>query len=342
MANTYRVEKVDVPNYTEEDWKQYFEFRLRVFAQQQEASPFASWRDLKYLTLNSFQEKGEHSYMVWKNELPERIIVLSVVFKDDLKRRFTTINNGWNEDKIEVNLLRELFPIFINFDEYSNALALRSKNGLNDYVHEKYSAKLASVAKQSELNIKEANIDKINSWLLEAPVKFPDFEMRFYDEIPEEMLEEYAAMFTQMLKDMPANSMIDDPTVTADVIRNRQETFKVKDYGIYSYLVLNETSEIIAKTHVSFKRKSAQRMTQHMTGVKKEYRGLGLSKWIKAAMFKKLVHDFPELEILRTETHPDNHASRELSKQMGYKQVGTSKEFLIERTTILQHLGQVK
>jgi len=91
------------------------------------------------------------------------------------------------------------------------------------------------------------------------------------------------------------------------------------------------------KVFLSLKR--PQEMYQHMTGVMERYRGLGLSKWLKAAMYKKLISDFPELEKIVTWTHPDNHPSKELSKQMGYKMRSIEKKYLIDRANIVQYLN---
>lgn len=338
MKNSYRIEKVDTLNYTNEDWKRYFDFQTKNFALKNEQMPFKSWEDLKAHTFKALKESEEYTYMVWENEQENRTLIFSTMFKDDLDKRFTYLKNGKDNENLEASLLEEVFSKFIDFDEKSNALAFRSKNGMNDFVEDLYGARIGSISNLSELYIKEANVEKIDCWLKEAPAKFPNLRIAFYDEIPDDLLDEYAALFTQLQEDMPANSFIEDAKVTAAEIKARQEVFKKVDYCIYSYLIFNEANQLIAKTHVSLKRKLPQEMYQHMTGVMEKYRGNGLSKWLKAAMYKKLTADFPELEKIKTETHPDNHPSRELSKQMGYKKVGIAKEFLIDKATIIQHL----
>ena len=338
MENNYRVEKVDTLIYTDEDWKRYFDFRTKSFALKSEPMPFDSWEELKAINIKSLKESGDYTFMVWKNGKENRTVIFSTMFKDDLERRFTYLMTKKDEENLEAGLLEKMFREYIDFDTTSNSLAIYSKNGMNDFVEDLYGAKLGSISELYELNIKDANIEKIDSWLAEAPAKFPNLRIAFYDEIPDDLLEEYAAMFTQMHEDMPANSFIDDMTVTAASIKARQEIFKQINYSIYNYLIFNEANQIIAKTHVSLKRKLPQVMYQHMTGVKESYRGRGLSKWLKAAMYKKLIKDFPELEKITTDTHPENHPSRELSKQMGYKRIGTAKEFLIERADIVEYL----
>jgi len=339
MKSSYRLEKIDHLTYTEEDWKRYYDFRIKSCALKGIPMPFDSLEALKDRNLQSIKEKGQEIYKVWKNKQENGTFYFSLDFKDDLKKRSTYLNNDMNDKYLETNLLEMVFKKFINYDETSNALVIDSKEGMNDYIEDYFGAYVGSIVESYELNVKEANVEKIDAWLAEAPAKFPNLRIAFYEEIPDDLLEEYSAFFTQMNKDISGNSDSFDPIVTAASIHSRQETGKLKHYRTYSYLIFNSANQLIAKTNVFVNLKQPQKMQQYMTGVMKKYRGRGLSKWLKAAMFKKMMADFPELEKIKTEAHPENHASRELSKQMGYKRMGTAKEFLIDRAKIVQYLN---
>lgn len=339
MKNNYRIEKIDHLTYTEEDWKRYYDFRIKSCALKGIPMPFDSLEALKDRNLQSIKE-GQEIYKVWKNEQENGTFIFSLDFKDDLEKRSTYLNNDMNDKYLESNLLEMILQKFIDYDETSNSLSMQSKEGMNDYIEDYFGAYVGSIVEFYELNVKEANVEKIDAWLAEAPAKFPNLRIAFYKEIPDDLLEEYAAFFTQMNKDMPANSDF-DPTVTAASIKSRQEAGKLKHYCAYSYLIFNEANQLIAKTNVFGNLKQPKKMHQYMTGVMENYRGRGLSKWLKAAMFNKLTADFPELEKIETEAHPENHASRELSKQMGYKRMGSYKEFLIDRANIIKHLDSI-
>lgn len=338
MKSNFRIEKVDKKKYSDEDWKRFFDFLSTCFGLKNEPMPYDSWLALKDQIIKADKEADEHMYMVWENEEVNRTFIFSIKYKDDLNKRFTYLQNWRGNEKLDPRLLEKIFIEFIGFDEKSTALALRSDDGANDYVESRYGAKVGSNSETFELHIKEAKKKLIDEWLEQAPSKHPNLRIAFYDEIPDDLLEEFAALFSQLMADMPENSIVEDTKVTAATIKARQEAFKVKDYCIYNFLIFNEADELIAKTHVSLKRKRPKVMYQHMTGVMENYRGRGLSKWLKAAMFKKLNADFPELEVITTQTHPENHASKGLSKQMGYKKTGTAKEFIIDRSNIISFL----
>lgn len=334
--NNYRLEKIDHLTYTDQDWKRYYDFRIKNSALKGEPMPFNSMEKLKERNLESIKERGQEIYMVWKNGQENGTFYFSIEFKDDLEKRFTYLYNQMNDQFLEPNLLNMIFKQFIDYDETSNFLALCSEAGINDYVADKYSAQIGSELAFYELNVKEANVEKIDTWLAESPAKFPDFRIELFVGIPDDLLEEYAALYRQLWKDMPANSALGEVNITAEGIKAKQE--EESDYCAYRYVVFNKANQLIAKTYVVVNVKQPQVIDQYMTGVKEKYRRRGLSKWIKAAMFKKLTTDFPELEKITTEAHPENHGSRALSKQMGYKKTGAQKEFLIDRSTIVQHL----
>lgn len=299
--------------------------------------PFESLEKLKEFNLKSIKE-GKEIYQVWKNEQENGTFVFSTEFKDDLEKRYTYLNNYMNDKYLASNLLEMIFNKFIDYDENSNSLAIDSINGMNDYVADVYDAQVASTLAFYELNIKEANVEKIDAWLAEAPAKFPNLRIALYTELPDDLIEEYAALYRQLWADMPNNSTLDDVQITAEGIKSAQEAGKKSKHCAYRYVVFNENNQLIAKTYVVVNLEQPQVVEQFMTGVMEKYRGRGLSKWIKAAMFKKLVTDFPELEKIETTAHPDNHPSRELSKQMGYKRTGGEKGFLIDRANIVQCL----
>lgn len=339
MKNNYRIDKVDHLIYTNEDWKCYYDFRIKSSALKGIPLHFGSWEKLKERSLELIRDRGQEIYQVWKNGQENGIFYFSIEFKDDLEKRFTYLDNYMNDKYLEANLLEIIFKKFVDYDETSNSLAIHSKDGMNDYVTDLYNANIGSSLAFYELNIKDANIKKIDAWLAEAPDKFPNLRIELYTEIPDDLLEEYAAFYMQMLEDMPANSTLHEIKITAESIKSIQERGKLINFYAYRYLIFNEANQLIAKTYVAVNLKRPQVIDQYTTGVMEKHRGRGLSKWLKAAMFKKLIEDFPELEKIKTEAHPENYPSIELSKQMGYKKVGGEKGFLLDRAKIVQYLN---
>ncbi|MDA7502084.1 GNAT family N-acetyltransferase [Chitinophagales bacterium] len=339
VNNKYRIEKIDPTIYTDEDWQRYYDFRYKSYALINEPMPFDSVAQLKALNVSNIKNSGDELHIVWKNEQENGMLFFAVDCKDDPDRRFTYLENYLNDRTLDEPLLKLIFQRFIDYDAASNSLAILSRDGMNDFVEKLYGATVGANAVRYELPIKDAKEEVIAGWLAEGATKFSDLRMEFYDEIPDELLEKYGSFYRRILDDIPVPTDLGDNTFSAESAKSLQEAFKLRNYCIYNYLLFNEANELMALTNVNINLKDRTEIEQGITGVRKDYRGRGLSKWLKAAMYKKLITDFPELETIETETHPLNHPSRELSKQMGFKETGTQKYYLISREAVLECLG---
>lgn len=339
MKNKYLVRKVDHIKFTDQDWLDYFNFRIKSYTHIGEPMPFNSINELKDLNVQNITKYGEEIFQVWKNNIENGILVFSTANKEDDKKRFTWLENYMNDDHLEISLLKILFNYFIKYDKKSNFLALYSKNGKNDYVEDFFKAKTGNNAFLYELNVKEAKTEIINRWLEEARTNNQHFKIRFYTKILDELIHEYAEVLTKFFVD--AKVTLSNPTWNASEIKDYQKALDLRNEAWYSYFIFNETNDLIAITHVTFSKENPEIVSQGMTGVLKKYRGMGLSKWLKAEMFTKLLKDQPNIKKIKTDTLPENHPSRELSKQMGYIQTGNEKEIFIDRNNIVKFLKTV-
>ena len=69
---------------------------------------------------------------------------------------------------------------------------------------------------------------------------------------------------------------------------------------------------------------------QSLTGIASGHRGQGLSRWLKAALFKKVVEDFPTLESLTTDMRAVNEPIQKVNAQIGYELLSQGHEYRIE------------
>lgn len=340
MSNPYNITKVH-QDYTDQEWEEYYLFKKEYATIKEIDLSFDSWQKLKERSL--YRMKHEVAiYLVWQNGQKAGDFSFNTTYKDQLDKRYSYFHSSLINETLNDDLLEKVFEAFLKFDPLAKFMAIKSQNGQHDFVEQKFGAFAGGNCETFELLIKETNLKKIESWVNESPSKFPNYRLEFYEDIPDNLLEEYCAVFTELLADMPPNSALYDAIITTERIRERQVNGKKNNHCSYRYLIFNENNQVIAKTNVAINKNKPEIMNQYMTGVLKDYRGQGLSKWLKGAMYNKLVEDFPSLEQIKTETHPENHASRELSKQMGYKKTGYQKEFLISKESISSFLTTKK
>jgi len=338
MNRKYSIIKIDSNASRDEDWKAYFEARTLYANHKGDHLPFSSWKALKENNL-TFIEEGVGIYLVSEETRLIGCFSFDIRLKDKVDRRYVYFRPRLIKD-LDAVILKTIYSAFIEYDPLSKFLVIPSINGQYDFLEEDINAETGDYVEQFELKVSDANLEVIENWYQTYSEKFKNFDLRHFEDIPDDLLEEYCDVFLELLYDMPDESKISDfkTIINPKKIKEQQSQSRKNNTCSYRYLVF-EDSKLIAKTNVSLNKKNPQRMYQYMTGVLKKYRKSGMGKWLKAAMFIKLTKDFPDLEILNTEIHAKNIASKKLSIQMGYEKTGSKKEYLISKKSIKKYLS---
>ncbi|NOR44811.1 MAG: hypothetical protein GQ534_04425 [Candidatus Delongbacteria bacterium] len=328
--NKYKIERVTKEKYTDKKWQKYFEFRTVCAKKKKSKLHLKTWEELKDEAYG-YLKRGMGIYTIKKNGMEAGHFYFGLRDKNKKKKRFVYLTHHFINKSIDNTLLKLIVKEFLKYDNNAHFLAIPSRNGDHDYIGKRLKADIGTNQIHLELKKKDVKKKVINKWVKTYSKKFPDLTMKFYEDIPDELLKEYCKVFTELLVNMPANSELSDHNVRPAAIRRWDKHDKKNNRTSYRYLVFNKDNKLIAKTNVALNKDKPQSMHQYMTGVLKEYREQGIGKWMKGVMYLKLEKDFPDYEVIKTETHPENHGSKSISLQMGYKQVATLKEFKVSR-----------
>jgi len=333
MKPHYKIEKIKI-EATLEEWQQYYNFWMQCNE---------SKKPLRYAALEDFREhwqdwikKGADIFLVWNQDKEIGYFSLKTEFKDQADKRCMNFWNSLSDQGLNESLLKGIGEAFLVFDPDAKFLLIPSKDGENDFVEKVVNAEIADFRELYSLFVEKVDVAKMDEWIAISEKKFPKYRLQFYEDIPDDLLEEYSAVFSQLMEDIPTNSRSLNTTITPETVKERQIEGKKTQQCSYRYLVFNEENKLIAKTNISLNKVRTKSMYQYMTGVLEAYRGQGLSKWLKAAMFKKIVADFPALEVINTEVHTTNEASRVLNLKMGYVKKGFKKNWLIPKENIVK------
>jgi len=336
MNNTQiNIRKIEIDSHADQDWKNYFEIRKMYAEKTGEPLRFSSWEELKKRS-SPWIEEGVGIYTVHENSKPIGFFSFDVRLKEVKERRFTNFRDGLLVD-LSKELLSKIGEYFLEFDAASNFLMIKSISGKNDFLEEHINAEIADYAELFKLNVKQAKMEVIKDWFKTYTDKFENYELRHYELIPDDLLNEYCSVFTELLNDVPTKSQIYELKVDPEKQRKREQGDIKNNQYSYRYLVFDE-GKMIGMTNVYLNKSTPEIMNQYMTGTLKKYRRQGIGKWMKAAMYFKLTEDFPDLKVIKTEIHPNNIGSKKLSENMGYEKVGFEKELLISRERIIEYL----
>ena len=327
---TYTSYRIIKDQYTDKDWKEYFEFRKECSELLKTDFRISTWEELKKSTLQ-YLDCGMGIYTVKKNGKAAGIFFFEKYFEFPPELQHIYLWSNLGKNILDVEIIKLVLQAFLEFNPDHGFLVISSENGSHDYLGEIIHAEIVADQIHYELTKENVNRELIEEWLKTYSSKFPNLKMKFYEDIPEELIDDYCRVTAELRNDIPKNSEIGNYHITPDTLRIDQEDDRKNQRTSYKYLILNEENRLIAETKVAIDKKDPKIMIHHMTGVIKEYRGLGLSKWLKGAIYKKVEMAFPELEKITTHTHAGNRKLQSVSLQMGYKQTKTIKEFKITR-----------
>jgi hypothetical protein len=170
-----------------------------------------------------------------------------------------------------------------------------------------------------ELKRENINLKALQGWANTKPAPGGGFSLELYHDLPEELLGKYCSLFTELLNQMPCENEKQEPYIVKPAVhRNRMDELIAGGYKFYIYLVFNEERELIGMTNVLVNDEKRY-YNQFMTGVKNSYRGRGIGKWMKAAMYIKLLEDFPLMRKIDTDANAVNSYIQDINGEIGFK-----------------------
>ncbi len=133
--------------------------------------------------------------------------------------------------------------------------------------------------------------------------------------------------------------LFNDKALSPAAIRARHEAYRENNIHHLALFLLKKRV-LIGYTSILIKPNEPGVAHQSMTGVKKEYRGGGIAKYLKALMIQRIVKECPELSIIKTAIHSKNKPSQRLNRRLGFQKVGVFKEYIIPKESILSYLQE--
>ena len=331
-----KIRRIVNAEYEDTDWREYHAIRKMLSEKAGAAMRIDCWQLLKEMT-ERWVDLGVAFYTIAMANEPIGYFTFDVRMNDDPNRQHVFLKCSLSVD-LDEKIISKIYACFLAYSTAAKYLIVRSKNGEQDFVQEQVKAEVGEDKLLFSLQVKEAKIDLIKAWEKEYSDKFKQIELRYFEVIPDDLMDEFCAVFTELLHDMPSASWLHQKTIDPKVVHKKQEG-DLKNHQ-YSYcLMAFDKGKLIAKTNVYLNKKKPEVMQQFMTGTLKDYRRQGIGKWMKATMFLKLIEEFPSLREIKTETSPNNHGSKAISLQMGYQQLGTEIDWLISRENIEKYLS---
>jgi mycothiol synthase len=172
----------------------------------------------------------------------------------------------------------------------------------------------------NRLMLSEVNRALITKWMTNEVASSGDYQMLVIDgAYPEEIL---SAVFElrSVTRTINGDELLQElPVATMEGAR-ALESWWPAERRRWSIIVRpRHSEELAAFTELSFRGSDPDSVYQAATIVHRNYRGLGLAKWLKAAMLQKIMSELPNVQELHTGNASWNQPILSLNRALGFQ-----------------------
>lgn len=174
----------------------------------------------------------------------------------------------------------------------------------------------------NRLLLAEVDQDLLQEWVDDGRRRAgDDYELLGFDRrCPDDLAEAVVEAF-DVMADAPREGMqVDHRHMTLAELRHHEERALASGAEVWALFARQRASgRLVGLTTVWWHPDHPQLVDQGDTGVFAEHRGLGLAKWLKAAMLQRILAERPEASELRTGNADSNGPMLSINHRLGFQ-----------------------
>jgi GNAT superfamily N-acetyltransferase len=199
--------------------------------------------------------------------------------------------------------------------------------------YERLGGKIVLHYAENRLYLKDVNWELMEKWRDEG-VKLSEREkiiLETYEKIPENIIQEFVDLYTETMNEQPYEGYAGRPKINVESRRIEEENRQKLNSRMITMITKESNNSVSGVTEVLFNPIIPHKIEQHLTGVKNEYRGRGLGKWLKANMIMQIREEFPNVEYVSTGNMDANAPMLSINERMGFKRFQSSNFYSFDK-----------
>ncbi|MBK5112316.1 MAG: GNAT family N-acetyltransferase [Candidatus Heimdallarchaeota archaeon] len=191
-----------------------------------------------------------------------------------------------------------------------------------------------------------ANIDwnLMEEWKKQGQVRSKKDErsLKWFEKCPEDIIEEFCNVYTETMNQQPLGEIETRAIITPESRRITEQEFAKLGYIWHSVITREKNGAISGITDMTYIPDRPYRIEQELTGVKNEYRGKGLGKWLKSEMLHFIHKKYPNAKYISTGNADSNAAMLSINTRMGFKPHQQRKTYKFNLIEIEKRIAEIE
>lgn len=197
----------------------------------------------------------------------------------------------------------------------------------------KLGGKIAIEGAENRLYLRDVNWDLMDQWITEGRelAKQEGVTLKsFTNHCPDDVVEEYVSVYEETMNQQPLGDFDGKIGYTVESFREQEARFAKQNIDWYTMYTEEQDGHVSGLTEMIFLKEMNHKAMQNLTGVKKEYRGRKLGKWLKAEMLRFITDKYPSIKYISTNNATTNAPMLSINTRMGFKEFKREELYMID------------
>lgn len=172
---------------------------------------------------------------------------------------------------------------------------------------------------ENRLYIKDVDWPMVASWAEDGARKNPGTVVKTVSAIPQEDLEDYSMVYTEVFNQVPSGDLAIENIYTPEKVRFLEQKNASQGVTMTTMYSKERDGKISGLTETDYLKELGHRISQKETGVRQAYKGRGLGKMLKAKMLLYIRREYPDVKYISTGNADSNTPMLSINQRLGFK-----------------------